>query len=151
MNAPREFVSALKAFDPDLRIRWAVRTHLWYVERRLPERSRQLLSERPNPWKSERGLDLYDGWAAGFVHVLSIHPALLDHRVFEILAAADSYRQGGFEAINRQLDAAVEAWEKETDKAIANWNESAAKDAAERMPWLQGRRVSVPDDLTETP
>lgn len=149
MNAPREFISALRAFDPDLRIRYAVRTQLWFIERKLPERHKQLLSERPNPWKSERGWDLYDGWREGFVHILSVDPSLLDHRVFEVLAAADSYRQGGFEAINRQLDAAVETWEKETDKHIANWNESAAKDAAERMPWLQGRRVTVPDQVTD--
>ena len=58
MNPPREFVSALRAFDPDLRIRWATRTSLWFVERKLPERHRQLLSERPNPWKSLRGFDL---------------------------------------------------------------------------------------------
>lgn len=147
MNAPKEFVSALRSFDPDLRIRWAVRSELWFIERKLPERHVALLAERPNPWKSQRGLDLYDGWRFGFVHVLSVHPTLLDHRVFDVLAAADSFRQGGFKELNRQLDAAEELWEKETDKEIANWNESAAKDAAERMPWLQGRRVSVPDDL----
>lgn len=150
MNPPKEFVSALRAYDPLLRIRWAVRTHLWYVERKLPERHRQLLSERPNPWKSERGWDLYDGWKEGWCHVLSVHPTLLDHRVFEVLAAADSYRQGGFAGLNRQLDEAEALWEKEADKEIANWNESAARDAAERMPWLQGRRVSVPDTVEDT-
>ena len=144
MNAPREFVSALRTFDPELRIRWAVRTSQWYIERKLPERHRQLLSERPNPWKSLRGFDLYDGWKEGWVHVLSVHPSLLDHRVFQVLADADSYRQGGFEGINRQLDEAVAKWEAETDREIQNWNESAAKEAAERMPWLQGRRVVVP-------
>jgi len=144
MNPPREFVSALRAFDPELRIRWAQRTSLWFVERKLPERHRQLLSERPNPWKSPRGFDLYDGWKEGWVHVLSVHPTLLDHRVFDVLAAADSYRQGGFEGINRQLDEAVAKWEHDTDREIKNWNESASKEAAERMPWLQGRRVVVP-------
>jgi hypothetical protein len=144
VNPPKEFVSALRQFDADLRIRWALRTKLWYIERKLPERHRQLLSERPNPWKSERGFDLYDGWKEGWVHVLSVHPDLLDHRVFEVLARADSYRQGGFKEINRRLDEALETWEAETDRAIDNWTESASKDAADRMPWLQGRRVVVP-------
>lgn len=149
MNAPREFVSALRAFDPDLRIRWAVRTSLWFIERKLPERHRQLLSERPNPWKSEKGFDLYDGWKDGWVHILSVHPSLLDHRVFHELAAADSHRQGGFEAINRRLDEAEAQWEKDTDKTIDNWNEAAAKESHDRLAWLQGRRVAVPDTVKE--
>jgi hypothetical protein len=144
MNAPREFVSALRQFDPELRIRWGVRTLLWYIERKMPERHKQLLAERPNPWKSLRGLDLYDGWKEGYCHVLSVHPTLLDHRVFGVLAAADSYRQGGFEGINRQLDEIEAKWEAETDRKIENWTEDAAKDAADRMPWLQGRRIVVP-------
>ncbi len=143
MNPPREFVSALRAFDPELRIRWAVRTSVWYVERRLPERHRQLLSERQNPWGSQRGFDLYDGWKDGWVHVLSVHPTLLDHRVFEALAAADSHRQGGFEGINRQLDEIDAQWEKDTDREIQNFNESAAREAHDVLQWRLGNRVAV--------
>ena len=148
MNPPREFVSALRAFDKELRIRWATRTCVWFIERKLPERHRQLLSERPNPWKSPRGFDLYDGWREGWVHILSVHPDLLDHRVFDVLAAADSYRQGGFAAINRQLDEAVEQWERDTDRAIQNFQESAAREAFDDLQSISKQKIFVPVAVT---
>ena len=143
MTPPREFVSALGNFDSSLRIRWAVRTGKWFIERRLPERHKQLLSERPNPRKSELGWDLYDGWREGYIHVLTVPNDLLTHEVFDELANADAWRQGGIEQINQKLDALDEQWERTTDRAIDNWSEAAGKEAGDRMAWLTGRRIST--------
>ena len=143
MKAPRSFVARLSAFDPELRVVWAPRVKTWFIERRLPERHRQLLAERPNPFKGARGKDLYDSWRQGYVHVLSVPPDLLDERVFDALAEADAWRQGGFEAINRRLDAEREAEEQQADRAIAHWSEAAASEAYDRLMWLQGNRVAV--------
>lgn len=146
MNAPREFVSALRAFDPGLRIRWAVRVGKWFIERKLPERHKQLLSERQNPRKSDLGWDLHEGWREGYVHVLTVPHELLDHGVFDELAKADAWRQGGIEQINRQLDEAEAKWDADGDRTIANYTEAAGKEAADRMAWLTGRRVSMHEE-----
>ena len=142
-NPPREFVSALRQFDPSLRIRWGIRTHLWIIERRMPERHKQLLSERPNPWKSARGLDQYDGWAAGFVHVLSVHPSLLDHRVFATLRECDIWAQGGIERMNAKLDDIQAQEQAEGDQVVRAFNESASREAHDQLQWGLGNRVAV--------
>lgn len=143
MNAPKEFVSALRAFDPALRIRWAHRMEVWIIERKMEPRHKQLVAERPNPFKSARGWDLYDGWKEGYVHVLSVHPTLLDHRVFATLAEADAWRQGGMAKMAAQLDAADEAVERAEDRERLNVNEALSRDAYDRIAWLEGRRVAV--------
>lgn len=145
---PREFVSALRTFDASLRIRWGARTSLWIIERAMPPRHKQLLAERPNPWHSARGLDLYDGWREGYLHVMSVHPSLLDHRVFAELRRCDIWAQGGLARLTDRLDAIEEAEEKAADREIHNFNEAAAKEMHDRLAWLQGRRVAVGDTVT---
>ena len=144
MIAPKVFTDKLARFDPELKIRWGHRTKLWYIERPMPERHRQLLSEKPNPWKSARSLDLYEGWRLGRVHVLSVHPTLLDDRVVDTLAQADAWRAGGFDKISRQLDAEQEQWERQTDKQTDTFCEDASKEAYDRLAWLQGNRIATP-------
>ena len=143
MTPPAGFVSELYAYDAALRVRWATRTKCWFIERKLPERHRQLEAEKPNPFKSPKGFDLYDGWRDGYVHVLTVHPSMLDQRVFEALADADSWRQGGMAGINQKLDAQDAAWEAEKDKEVAAWNQAAANEAHDRLAWLLGNRVVV--------
>jgi hypothetical protein len=143
MTPPSDFVAKLERFDASLRLRWGSRTQLWIVERKMPPRHKQLLSERPSPWKSERGLDLYDGWRDGYVHVISVHPTMLDERVFDALREADTWRQGGMEALAQKLDDLDAAEEAQTDRAVKNFVESAASEAYDRLKWLQKERVAV--------
>ena len=118
MRPPEGFAADLRAYDGLLRCRWGVHTGLWQIERRMRERSPAWLAEKPSPWKSKRGLDLWEGWKEGYVHVLSVHPDLLTWRlVVEELAQADFHRRGGLEAMNRMLDEAEEAWDRSTDRA----------------------------------
>lgn len=147
-NPPLELVTAIRRYDPHLRVRWGVRMSCWIIERQMPTRHRQLLAERPNPWKSARGHDLYDGWKDGYVHVMNVHPSLAANvpLVLQHLADADTFRQGGIEAVNRKLDQLDAQREAQADRAIANWNEAAAKEAHDRLQWLQGNRVAVAPD-----
>lgn len=142
---PHELVRELLAYDPLLRVRWGVHQHLWTIERKLPERHRQLLTEKPNPWKSPRGLDLYEGWRQGYVHVLNVHPSLIDNvpLVLGEILRADIWRTGGIEAVLRELDAADEAEEAAFEKELANWSEAATSDAYDRYQWLEGHRVAM--------
>ena len=147
---PSSFVAALHSYDPLLRVRWAVRTNLWFIERKMPERHKQLLSERPNPYKSKRGKDLYDGWKAGYVHVLSVHPSLLDNRVFDTLRQCDIWAHGGVDRVNRALDDAILAERQSEDRVIQNFNESASREAHDQLQWGLGNRIAMPGLTLDT-
>lgn len=134
---PRDTVEALRRYDPRLRLRWAVRTHVWFIERQMPPRSRAYLSEKPNPFRSPKGLDLFDSWREGYVHVMTVHPDLVGNLplVLRHLAEADSYRQGSFDALNRRLDEAELGWRAKGDSAVATFVEQATSEAFDRLRW----------------
>ena len=144
MIAPTTFTDKLARYDRKLRCRWAPRCKLWFIERRMDRLNPQYLGEQPNPYKSPRGLDLFDGWREGYLNVMAVHPTLLDDRVFDTLAQADAWRVGGFNEINRQLDAEQERWERQTDRQAQNFCEEASKEAYDRLAWLQGNRFATP-------
>ena len=143
MNAPEAFVAKLRRFDPQLRVRWGHRTNLWIIERKMPERHIQLVRERPNPFHSPRGLDIYDGWKDGYVHVLSVHRTLLDDRVFETLRECDIWAQGGIERMNAKLDDIQAQEQAEGDQVVRAFNESASREAHDQLQWSLGNRVAV--------
>lgn len=154
---PPEFVRDLTAYDATLRCRWAPRwptertdTHdgvgLWVIEKSLKNEPRLLafLAGRPNPWKSPRGFDLYDGWKDGYDHVMSVHPDLLHWSIVQPrLAEFDKHRMDGWKDLNRRLDEIAEQEEAAADRQIANWSEAAASEAFNRLQWLQGNRVAL--------
>ena len=143
---PASILIDLRRYDPELRLRWGQRTGLWIIEKRLPQRHHRYTGERPSPYKSPRGLDLFDGWKEGFVHVLFVHPSLLGAPVmWDALAGADTHRQGGVDALNRKLDEAEIAKQKASDKETHDMNAGAASDMFDRIAWLDGRRVTVPN------
>jgi hypothetical protein len=151
VTPPAELVRELKAYDPELRVRWGVHQRLWIVERQMPPRHKQLLAERPNPWQSPKGLDLWDGWKEGYVHVLSVHPDLIRNTplVMGEVAKGDMWRAGGQAAVNRRLDDLAAQEEREADRAVAHYTEAAAKETYDDLAWATGRRVamSTPDPL----
>ena len=150
---PVAVIRALRQYDPELRVRWGVRTALWFIERKLPPRHRQLLLEKPNPFKSPRGFDVRDGWAEGYVHVLSVHPALIENvaLILQELAKADAWLQGGMKKVADALDEYDQQQEAVADRHIANEIAAATSDAWFRLGWLQKRTVStfVPEPRVE--
>ena len=117
----------------------------------MPDRHKQLLSERPQPWRSPRGLDILDGWREGYVHVLSIHPTLLDNRVFDTLRECDIWAQGGIARVNKALDDAVAQERASVDKDIQNWNESASREAHDMLQWRLGNRMVMSHPVRQGP
>ena len=115
----------------------------WIIERKMPPQHIQLLRERPNPWKSLRGLDLYDGWREGYVHVLTVDPSLLDHQVFAMLRECDIWAQGGIDRMNAKLDALAAQEQQEADKQVQAFNEAASREAHDRIQWLDGNRMAM--------
>lgn len=143
---PSEFVAKLKQYDPLLRVRWGTRTERWIIERKMPERHKQLVSERPSPFKSPRGLDVAEGWRDGYVHVLSVDPSMLDNRVFDVLNENDSWRIGGMEKLSREIDRIQAQEAARVDRGIETWNQSAARDMHDQLQWGLGNRIGLGPD-----
>jgi hypothetical protein len=147
---PKTFTDELTRRDPDLRVRWGVHQAVWIIERKMPPRHKQLLAERPTPWKSPRGLDLADGWREGYVHVLTVqkdllHWALVAPRLDEF----DTWKQGGFDAISRQLDEIEAKAEEAADRRIETWANDASSEAYDSLAWSGKRRVDVPVEIRD--
>lgn len=145
MTPPESFVHDLRLYDDKLRVRWAIHTKKWLIERKLETRNPQYQGERPlSASRSPLARDLYDGWVDGYLHVLTVPQDLLHWRfVAPVLAQADAWRQGGMDTLNRQLEEADEAKEKAADKAIDHWAEGATSESFDRIKWLTGQRVAV--------
>jgi len=146
MNPPSSFVKDLTAYDNLLRCRWARHTETWFIERKLAIRNPAWLAERPlNPFGvGKRKKDLWEGWREGYVHVLSVHPSLLNWKtVAPALASTDRELAGSWEALNQQIDAADAKLEAERERTVRNWSESAAKDGADYLMWLEGHTMAT--------
>lgn len=141
---PKEFVSALRNFDASLRLRWGVRTSLWIIERKMEgERHVQLLRERSNPFRNPQSWDIHDGSVEGYVNVMFVHPMLLDHRVFPVLADADLWRQGGVKKMADRWDEIDAAREAEAERENGDQIHAMTSDFYEHLAWQTGRRAAV--------
>ncbi len=147
MTPPVGLVTALRAYDADLRVRWASRSQTWFIERKCDPRVGHELKVRPTPYRSAKGLDRAEAWPE-FDHILTVPTSDAENvpYVMDALADADAWRQGGWKTVNRKLDEREEARRKDADRDIDNYMQAAARDAADRAAWLDGRRVSLADD-----
>ena len=145
MTPDPSLVADLRVYDSLLRLRWGRHSEKWIIERHQPASDPRLANATP-PADDAPAIrkDLWDGWRAGYVHVLSV-PRELAHWQFIApeLARLDAWRQGGMKEVNRQLDAAAADWDRATDKKIDDWAEAATDDAYEHAAWFSGRRVAV--------
>lgn len=143
--APPEVVIALKRVDHLLRLRWCHRKCLWAIERKCPDRFPGWVKERPSPYKSARGLDIWDGWKDGYMFVMFVHPELLGRPVmWEMLHACDAHAQNGMKEISRHLDEEQAKKEAAADKGIDDWAQAASRESHDRIQWLMGNRFATP-------
>ena len=145
MTPDAGLVRELQAYDPQLRIRWGRHSEKWIIESHRPCKDQRLAQcAAPPDDAAAIKKDLYEGWKDGYLHVLTVPRELAYWRfIAPELARMDSWRQGGFEKINDQLDQDAVDWEKAADKRVDNYVEDATSEAYERLAWLQGRRVAV--------
>lgn len=145
MTPELSLVTDLKAYDPELRIRWGRHTEKWLIERHIQCNDERLSHCLPPPDDASKiRKDLYEGWREGYVHVLTVPIEMAYwHFIGPELARADSWRQGGFAGMNDKLDEEAAEWEKQADRKVDNFVEAATDDAYERLAWLQGRRMAV--------
>jgi hypothetical protein len=149
MTPDPSFVRDLKAYDPLLRVRWAVHSKLWFIERKLQVRDPGWLAERPlNPFGTGKlAKDRWAGWRSGHVHVMSVHPSLLHwSQVAPVLVKSDSQQAGSWAALADRMDAADAAMEAERERTVTAWSEAAAKDGADHLYWQAGATVAAPHE-----
>lgn len=146
MMAPPSFTRELLAYDSALRCRWGKYTEKWLIERQMPLRHPQLRGEAPTSERSARQKDLAQGYAEGYVHVLSVAPSLLAwQHVAPALREADLHWAGDWAAMNRRLDEAEAQWEAAQDKERATWTHQASLEAYDHIAYQEGRRVALFD------
>lgn len=146
---PASFVKDLTAYDRLLRVRWGRHSERWLIERKLAVRNPAWLAERPlNPFGGgRRQKDLWEGWKEGYVHILSVHPSLLNWQtVAPELVRTDREQAGSWEALTQRLEAADEAMEQARERTLKNWSEDHSKEGADRLMWLEGHRHAMPHD-----
>jgi hypothetical protein len=146
MTPDPSFVKDLYAYDPLLRVRYGKFTERWIIERKMPIHHPQLRGEAPKSERSARLKDLSIGYAEGYLHVLSVDPALLTwHHVAPALREADLHFAGSWEAFNRRLDEQEAAAEAKQDKAQRDWAYETSLEAHEHIQYAEGRRVALFD------
>lgn len=151
MKAPDGFVSDLRRYDSALRVRWGAASKKWLIERYLRPMHPQVWQEMP-PEHSRKPLfaDAWDGWREGYVTVLTVAPDLLHwNLVVQALAENDMGRLGGKDALLRKIEAAEAEWESAQQREIDTFVEAGTSESVERMAWLTGRRVAVPEQVSD--
>ena len=149
MTPDPSFVRDLHAYDAKLRVRWARHSAMWFIERRMEVRNPAWLAERPlNPFGvGKRKKDLWEGWREGYVHVLSVHPSLLNWQtVAPALASTDREQAGSWQALGDKMDAVDASLDAQRERTVANWSEAAAKDGADALLWNFGHTLATPTD-----
>lgn len=134
-QAPKWFLDELKAFDPDLRLRWSERRDLWQLERRVRR------SAHPGTTLGDTEADDYIRARDGFILVASIPPRGLHRYVFSRLRAADLWSRGGWKRVADDLDAMEAAEEEHRWEAISRENQAVARDLYNIIAVREGRAV----------
>ena len=150
-SPPENTVSELERYDPLLRLRWGIHSELWVIERKMPRRHPDFVKSMPSPWKSVKGLDIWDGWKDGYLHVMFAHPSLIQNHqlILQALAGADIWRVGGREELNRKLDEAEIKVEASVDRNIDNYIEAAVSESYDMLQWRLGNRFAMTEPIEQ--
>jgi hypothetical protein len=100
MKAPTWFLRELKAFDPDLRLRWSPRLELWQIERQVKR------SVHPGTIRNDGWHDDYIRASDGYILVASVPPHLLVRSIFQKLKDSDLWARGGWEKVINEIETA---------------------------------------------
>lgn len=142
MRPPPEFVRKLHAYDPDLRVVWALRGRdRWLLERRVRRSRVEYGAVSPNPDVRRRFRD-------GYIHVVDAPPRGLNERVLLALWQTDLWRQGGAKAVNAELDAYHEARYNKEARGQREDARQIARDMWDFLAWRRKGRVTVPVALS---
>lgn len=134
------FVRKLRAYDPDLRVRWSPSRECWMIERKIRRTRPCAYVDSPDPDVRHRAVE-------GYIHVGNVHPQMLDERVLLTLWQNDMWRQGGAKEVNRVLDDFYEAKEARDDKTQREDLKHVAGEMWDYIAWRRKGKVAVPEKV----
>jgi hypothetical protein len=122
MDAPLWFLTELKAFDPDLRVRWSTKMNIFQLERKIAH------GKFIDTTKKDTYDDDYVRAREGYILVALIEPGKFSRNIFATLKACDLWSNGGWEHMARYIEeqeAAVEQkiWDDFSDDLKAQASE----------------------------
>lgn len=137
MTPPAAFVKKLRAYDPDLRLRWSPTRECWLIERQIRRSRCWYGGESRDPDVKQRYLD-------GYIHVGDVPPRSLNERVLLTLWENDMWKHGGAKAINAALDEYRETTERREAKTQRDDLTQIAADMWDFMAWRRKGKIVVP-------
>ena len=144
MVPPAAFVKKLRAYDPDLRVRWSPTKECWLLERRVRRARTWYGGESPDPDVKRRYLD-------GYVHVGSVAPRGLNELVLLHLWHNDMWTQGGATAVNAALDDYWETKERADARTQRDDLKAIAGDIWDHLAWRRRSKIVVGGSSHGTP
>lgn len=134
-TAPGWFLTELREFDSELRLRWSRMRELWQLERRV---TRGL---HPGTIRNDNYHDDCIRAQDGFILVAEIPHGTFGRHIFSALKASDLWSNGGWEKMAQNIEAFEEA---EEEKKWADFGDTIlqeSKDLYEVMKIRDGRTV----------
>ena len=135
MQAPEWFVKELKAFDPELRLRWSSKMNLWQLERRI---ARSKIVDTTKKYTYD---DDYIRANEGYILVAMIEPDKFSRNIFSILRASDMWSNGGWEAVAQHIEDMEQREERAKWEAFTEEVKYHAKEFYDFLAIREGRRI----------
>lgn len=129
---PSGFVSRIKGYDKELRVRWSDVHGAWRIERRIRAPRINLdpgLFADPEDFTTA---------AEGYALIMRVPQNMLDNRVFELLWAGDLQRRGGGAKVDQED---LDAYNERLEKAMNAWGDEIEQAALERCKYLNTIRT----------
>jgi len=142
------FVAELHRYDKNLRVRWAVRSQAWFIEEYQP-RYQHIMRRAGPPSSSPLNMDIWEGFTAGYLHVLTVGPDLLYWRIVEPALHRTDLAKHALADVMHRIEQAEEAEEASIDRRIDTWNEANTREMYDELQWDYGNRIATP--MRETP
>jgi hypothetical protein len=137
MLVPKWFLTEMKVFDPELRVRWSPKCRMFQLERKI---SHSMPIETTKDSFSDDFIRARDG----YVLVAMIEPGKFSRNIFAVLRASDLWSNGGWEAVAD----AVEAFEaREEELKWKEFENNIHYDSIDVYNWLKirdGRTIYCP-------
>lgn len=136
-KAPQWFLTEMKAFDPDLRVRWSPLVKLWQLERKIAH-------GLPINTTKDSFHDDYIRAREGYMLVAMIEPGKFSRSIFVTLRASDLWANGGWEAMADLIED-LEAREEELKwRAFSDDIRHASQEFYDFLAVRSGTRIFSP-------
>jgi hypothetical protein len=134
-TAPEWFLRELRAFDPDLRLRWSSKREMWQLERRVTR------SLHPGTIRNDGFDDDYIRAQDGYILVAQIPHNAIARSIFDKLKAADLWSNGGWEKVADQIEKYELLEQEKRDRDLNEDLKNMSKELYEVLKIRDGRSI----------